>query len=121
MHALGFAESQSEQASVSVKSMMPASGNGGAQTGMTFQQYAELAKTDPDAYNKLLKSYEVEQERSEIDKLMNFFTRTFFVRFGGRRYAFPPYEFLRWLGRPERRLMAQKDALLCSDKSETLH
>ena len=44
-------------------------------TGMTLTDYAELAKTDPDAYRKLFASHQQEKERSEIDKLMNFFTR----------------------------------------------
>jgi len=43
--------------------------------GMSLTEYAELAKTDPDAYRKLFLSHQQEQERSEIDKLMNFFTR----------------------------------------------
>lgn len=43
--------------------------------GMTLKEYAELAKTDPDAYRKLFQSHQQEEERSEIDKLMNFFTR----------------------------------------------
>lgn len=43
--------------------------------GMTLTEYAELAKTDPDAYRKLFQSHQQEQERREIDKLMNFFTR----------------------------------------------
>lgn len=42
---------------------------------MTFSEYAELAKTDPDAYRKLIASLQQDQERGEIDKLMNFFTR----------------------------------------------
>ena len=44
-------------------------------TGMTIAEYAELAKTDPDAYRKLFASHQQEHERSEVDKLMNFFTR----------------------------------------------
>src|SRR5438105_6877228 len=43
--------------------------------GMSLTQYAELAKTDPDAYRKLFLSHQQEQERSEVDKLMNFFTQ----------------------------------------------
>ena len=43
--------------------------------GMSLTQYAELAKTDPDAYRKLLASHQQQPERSEVDKLMNFFTR----------------------------------------------
>ena len=43
--------------------------------GMSLKDYAELAKTDPDAYRKLLASHQQDAERSEVDKLMNFFTR----------------------------------------------
>jgi hypothetical protein len=43
--------------------------------GMSLTEYAELARTDLDAYRKLLASHQQEPERSEIDKLMNFFTR----------------------------------------------
>ena len=43
--------------------------------GMSLTQYAELARTDPDAYRKLLVSHQQQPERSEVDKLMNFFTR----------------------------------------------
>jgi len=38
-------------------------------------EYTELAKTDPEAYRKLMASHQQQPERSEIDKLMNFFTR----------------------------------------------
>lgn len=44
-------------------------------TGMSLTDYADLAKTDPEAYRKLLASHQQEAERSEVDKLMNFFTR----------------------------------------------
>ena len=42
---------------------------------MSLTDFAELAKTDPDAYRKLLASHQQEPERREVDKLMNFFTR----------------------------------------------
>lgn len=42
--------------------------------GMTLAEYAELAKTDPDAYQKLFASHQQAEGRSEIDKLMNFFS-----------------------------------------------
>lgn len=41
---------------------------------MSMDQFAALSKTDPNAYQKFISSYQV-QERSEVDKLMNFFTR----------------------------------------------
>lgn len=43
--------------------------------GMSLTEYAQLAKTDPDAYRKLLASKQQERERSELDKLINFFSR----------------------------------------------
>jgi hypothetical protein len=43
--------------------------------GMSLTEYAELAKTDPDAYRKLFQSNQQKEERSELDKLMNYFTR----------------------------------------------
>jgi len=43
--------------------------------GLSITEYAELAKTDPGAYRKLFQSSQQEEERSELDKLMNLFTR----------------------------------------------
>jgi hypothetical protein len=43
--------------------------------GISLVEYEKLAKTDPDAYQKMWQSHLAEQERSEIDKLMNFFAR----------------------------------------------
>ncbi len=42
--------------------------------GMSMTELLELAKTDPNAYNKFLASYQPVEPRSEIDKLMNFFS-----------------------------------------------
>lgn len=39
---------------------------------MTMAEFAELSKTDPQAYRKLINSLQVPEERSEVDKLMNF-------------------------------------------------
>lgn len=41
---------------------------------MSIDQFVELSKTDPNAYQKYLNSHQM-QERTEVDKLMNFFTR----------------------------------------------
>lgn len=41
--------------------------------GISLTEYAELSKTDPDAYYKLLQSYQQEEDRTEVDKLLNFF------------------------------------------------
>lgn len=43
--------------------------------GMTVHEYARLAKTDPNAYRKFMQSHQQKQERSAVDKLMNFFAR----------------------------------------------
>lgn len=43
--------------------------------GMTIEQFAELSKTDPEAYQKLLASHQPEVERSAVDKLMNLLAR----------------------------------------------
>ncbi len=48
-------------------------GTEGAPQGMSLAEYEALAKKDPEAYQKLLKSREQQAPRSEIDKLMNFF------------------------------------------------
>lgn len=41
-------------------------------SGMTIEQFAELSKTDPEAYQKLLASRQQPVEgRSAVDKLMN--------------------------------------------------
>ncbi|HEY8605839.1 MAG TPA: hypothetical protein VIM12_01835 [Noviherbaspirillum sp.] len=45
------------------------------QRPMTAQEFAELARTDPQAYRKYLDSMRVREERSEVDKLMHFFAR----------------------------------------------
>lgn len=38
---------------------------------MTIAEFQELSKTDPQAYQKLINSLRVEEEHSEVDKLMN--------------------------------------------------
>jgi hypothetical protein len=72
MQQLGMVRGATEPKTYSIESMtVPADKN--APKGMSLTEYAELAKTDPDAYRKLFQSHQQEQERSEIDKLMNFF------------------------------------------------
>ena len=72
MQMIGLAGSVVSPQPVAVQSLTA----GGAQPGgMSLTEYAELARTDPDAYRKLMASHQREPERSEIDKLMNFFTR----------------------------------------------
>lgn len=58
---------------VSVTSLMQPPANG--QRAMTLEEFAELSKTDPAAYQKLLASHQPETERSAVDKLMNFLAR----------------------------------------------
>ena len=67
MEALGLAQAQAPAAT-----LVPLSG--GARP-MSLHEYAELAKSDPEAYRKLIDSMRAPQERSEVDKLMNFFAR----------------------------------------------
>jgi len=71
MQQLGMAKTATEPQSYSIESLAPADKK--APQGMSLTEYAELAKTDPDAYRKLIQSHQQEQERSEVDKLMNFF------------------------------------------------
>lgn len=69
MEGLGLARAQ---APAPAATLVPLSG--GARP-MSLHEYAELAKTDPEAYRKLIDSMRAPQERSEVDKLMNFFAR----------------------------------------------
>ena len=46
------------------------------QKPMTVAEFAELSKTDPNAYQKLVNSFRTgDPERDEVDKLMNFLAR----------------------------------------------
>lgn len=71
---LGVANTAATPQSYSIQSLTPPAAKKPV-GGMSLTEYAELARTDPDAYRKLFQSHQPEQERSEIDKLMNFFTR----------------------------------------------
>lgn len=42
---------------------------------MSVTELTELAKKDPQAYQKFINSLRSEEERSEVDKLLNFFAR----------------------------------------------
>ncbi len=42
---------------------------------MSVSTFAQQANSDPNAYNKLLNCNQTEEERTEFDKLMNFFSR----------------------------------------------
>ncbi|GIZ52315.1 hypothetical protein [Noviherbaspirillum aridicola] len=71
MDALGRARPQPQ----AVQLVVPPGGQAAGQKAMSLHEYAELARTDPDAYRKLLDSMRAPEERSEADKLMNFLAR----------------------------------------------
>ena len=73
MAMIGLAKPVVSPQPVAIESLIVAADKQPA--GMSLTEYAELARTDPDAYRKLLASHQQDQERSEVDKLMNFFTR----------------------------------------------
>jgi hypothetical protein len=75
LNALGLASTASATKRMPVTaSAMTAGQSGGTLKAMSVEQLAELSKTDPDAYRKFIASRTV-NERTEADKLMNFFTR----------------------------------------------
>lgn len=61
----------SQPSAAKAQLQMPAPGQK-APAGMSISEYAELARTDPDAYRKLFASHQQAEERSQVDKLMNF-------------------------------------------------
>lgn len=71
MQAVGVAGAAQDPAKVTAATM---SETQTAQRPMSANEFAERSKSDPDAYRKYLDSHQV-QERTEIDKLLNFFTR----------------------------------------------
>ena len=73
MQAIGLAASAQDPAELRLASMTAATPSG-QQERMTADQFAEQSKTDPNAYQKFIGSHQA-QERSEVDKLLNFFTR----------------------------------------------
>jgi hypothetical protein len=74
MEAIGLAKPAVAAEPASVDALMASAGQK-APAGMSLTEYAELARKDPDAYRKLFASHQQDQERSELDKLMNFLTR----------------------------------------------
>ena len=79
MQIIGMAGAAQDPAAISLKALngTPATATATAkmQQPMTADEFAKLSKTDPHAYQKFINSYQANQERSEVDKLMNFFTR----------------------------------------------
>jgi hypothetical protein len=71
LHVIGMAEAAQDPAAISL-SAAPAKPQ---QQAMTAEEFAKLSQTDPLAYQKFINSYQLNQDRSEVDKLMNFFAR----------------------------------------------
>lgn len=71
MQALGVAASAQDPVVISTSSYARVAES---TKPMSMDQFAALSKTDPNAYQKFINSYQV-QERNEVDKVMNFFTR----------------------------------------------
>ncbi|WP_420474657.1 hypothetical protein [Noviherbaspirillum sp. ST9] len=70
MQAIGMAgAAQDPVKSVSAMTARP------AQKPMTATEFAELSKTDPNAYQKFINSHQQQPERGEVDKLMNFLAK----------------------------------------------
>jgi hypothetical protein len=70
--ALGMVKTASAPQSYSTQSLDDKN-NKKTPTGISLTEYAELTKTDPEAYRKLFQSNQQTEQRSEVDKLMNFF------------------------------------------------
>jgi hypothetical protein len=70
MRALGVAKVPVAPQTVTAEMSAQAKPSPG-QTPMTVEQFTELAKKDPQAYQKFIRSMQVQAERSEADKLMN--------------------------------------------------
>lgn len=73
MQAIGMAGSAQDPAKVTVERLTGTSATQ-EQNPMSADEFAALSKTDPNAYHKYVNSHRV-QERTEADKLMNFFAR----------------------------------------------
>lgn len=73
VQAIGIAGTAQDPAQISIKAIASASKK---QKPMTADEFAALSKTDPNAYQKFINSYQAhDPDRSEIDKLMNFLSR----------------------------------------------
>ncbi len=74
MQAIGMAGSAQDPA-ISVNSLT-AQKQQQQKKPMTAEEFAALSKSDPNAYQKFINSYQVTpRERTEVDKLMNFLAR----------------------------------------------
>lgn len=74
MQAVGIASVRQDPATITVESLTAGQAPAG-QRPMTAAEFAELSKTDPNAYQKYLNSFQLQEERSEVDKLFNFLSR----------------------------------------------
>jgi len=74
MQAIGMAGSAQDPA-VSINSLTVAQPQQKQQKPMTAQEFAELSKTDPNAYQKFINSQVQSPDRGEVDKLLNFLAR----------------------------------------------
>jgi hypothetical protein len=72
-HAIGIATSAQDPSALSIEALPPA-GPDAAQRPMSAEEFAQLTRHDPLAYQKFIASYQP-QERTEVDKLLNFFSR----------------------------------------------
>lgn len=73
LQAIGAANAAQDPATISID-MLTLQQPPAGQRPMSAAEFSELSKTDPDAYRKFVRSYEV-RERSEVDKLLNFLAR----------------------------------------------
>jgi hypothetical protein len=74
MQAIGVAGSAQDPAAVTAMKLADVAVQTATHQPMTAAEFAELSRTDPNAYQKYINSHQM-QERTEVDKLMNFFAR----------------------------------------------
>lgn len=75
LSAIGFASAAQDPSAISIDALAVQTPQTPGKQPMTTTEFAELSKTDPAAYQKFLSSYQVEEGRSEVDKLFNFLAR----------------------------------------------
>lgn len=74
MQALGLGMSATDNPTPLAIEASTSADSGNSQ-GMSVHEYAELAQKDPHAYQRFIQSHQQNEKRSEVDKLMNFFSR----------------------------------------------
>lgn len=70
MQAIGAAGHAQDPATLKIGGAAPSS-TASAQRPMSAEEFVQLSKTDPQAYQKYINSFKAETQRSEVDKLMN--------------------------------------------------